>query len=184
MSLIASSMLALGTPARPFNLLDSAGKNWSLQDFDRSKFLLVMFICNHCPYVIHLKSVLVSFAKVYSEDTLSVVAINSNDAINYPADSPDQMKIDVDKYCYPFPYLIDDTQDVAKAYTAECTPDFFLYDSNRQLAYRGQFDASRPGNGVAITGSDLKNAIDSLASNRRVSTEQIPSVGCNIKWKI
>ena len=144
---------------------------------------MVVFICNHCPYVVHIRDSFVSFVSEYHEKGLGVVAISSNDVESYPDDSPEQMTEDAVKYSYPFPYLFDESQEIAKAYRAACTPDFFLYDRNRTLVYRGQYDSSRPKNSEPVTGEDLRNATNALIQNSIIPTEQKPSMGCNIKWK-
>ncbi|HTX04635.1 MAG TPA: thioredoxin family protein [Steroidobacteraceae bacterium] len=177
-----SRMLALGTSAPPFNLADGKGKRFALKDFAGSKGLLVAFICNHCPYVKHILEGFVEFAREYGPKGLAIVAINPNDADARPEDSPQNMIRIAAQKGFTFPYLVDETQAVAKAYQAACTPDFFLFDSARKLAYRGQFDASRPGNGSPVTGSDLRAAVDSLLAGRPIA-RQIPSIGCSIKWK-
>jgi len=177
-----SRMLALGTPAPPFALADASGKRFALRDFAGSKALLVAFICNHCPYVKHLLEGFVEFAREYGPKGVAIVAINPNDAATYPEDSAQNMARIAAQMGFTFPYLVDDTQEVAKAYQAICTPDLFLFDSARKLAYRGQFDASRPGNGLPVTGSDLRAAADALLAGR-VLGKQIPSIGCSIKWK-
>ena len=176
-------MLPLGTSAPDFALPNVDGNTVTLANFKDSKALLVMFICNHCPFVVHLREALASFANAYQPQGLGIVAINSNDAENYTDDSPEKMKEEVASAGYTFPYLYDESQAVAQAYTAACTPDFFLFDANGKLAYRGQFDASRPGNGVDITGEDLRAACDSLLAGKTVSEQQSPSIGCNIKWR-
>jgi peroxiredoxin len=183
MALTPSTMLALGTQAPSFNLPDTEGKVQSLNAFPEAKGYLVMFICNHCPYVIHLKKHLAELTDTYLKKGIAVFGINSNDFIQYPEDSPQKMKLEKKQFHYSFPYLIDDTQEVAKAYQAACTPDFFLFDKNKKLIYRGQYDSSRPGNKVPVTGEDLKAAMEALLANSPISPDQIPSVGCNIKWK-
>jgi len=175
-------MLALGTPAPDFVLADARGKQFALRDFTGSKGLLVAFICNHCPYVKHILDGFVEFAREYGPKGIAIVAINSNDAAAYPEDSPQNMVRVAAQKGFTFPYLTDETQAVAKAYQAVCTPDFFLFDSARKLAYRGQFDASRPGNGQPVTGSDLRTAADALFGGK-ILGNQIPSIGCGIKWK-
>ena len=177
-----SRMLALGTPAPDFALADPAGKRFALPDFAGSKGLLVAFICNHCPYVKHLLEGFVEFAREYGPKGIAIVAINPNDAAAYPEDSAQNMVAIAAQKGFTFPYLIDETQAVAKAYQAICTPDFFLFDSARRLAYRGQFDASRPGNGLPVTGSHLRAAADALLAGKLLE-KQIPSIGCSIKWK-
>lgn len=176
-------MIDLGTSAADFHLPDTEGNTVSLADFDSHKALLVVFMCNHCPYVKHLRSELAKFADRNMPSGLAVIGINSNDAATHPADSPAKMADEVETVGYHFPYLYDESQKVAKAYGAVCTPDFFLYDENRKLAYRGQFDASRPGNDIPVTGSDLQAAVDAVLEGRAAPSEQTPSVGCNIKWK-
>lgn len=180
----ASTMLPLGTRAPEFSLTNAVdGKTVSLTEFADKPGLLVMFICNHCPFVKHLQAGLAEFGKEYQAKGLGVVAINSNDIANYPDDGPDKMKAEAKAAGYTFPYLLDETQDIAKAYKAACTPDFFLFDQHQALAYRGQFDASRPGNGKPITGADLRAAADQVLAGKPVPAEQKPSIGCNIKWK-
>lgn len=183
MVLTPSTMLELGTPAPDFSLQDTNGELVTLANFSEQKALLVVFMCNHCPYVIHLKSALADFAREYLPKGVAVVGINSNDVENYPDDSPEKMKTDASAQGYNFPYLYDESQAVAKSYQAACTPDFFLYDDNRLLAYRGQFDSSRPKNNTPVTGRDLRAAADSILAGEQVNAEQIPSMGCNIKWK-
>ncbi len=183
MVLTPSTMLKLGTAAPDFSLPDTTGKITSLADFSDKEVLLVVFMCNHCPYVIHLKSALAVFARDYESKGLAVVGINSNDVENYPDDSPEKMAQDVAEQGYGFPYLLDESQEVAKAYQAACTPDFFLFNKNRTLVYRGQFDGSRPKNNVPVTGKDLRHAVDVLLAGQPVAKEQVASMGCNIKWK-
>ena len=178
-----STMVALGTPAPDFHLPDTDGTLVSRDDFANAPALWVMFICNHCPFVKHIRSGLAQFARDYRERGLAVVAINSNDTVAYPADSPENMAKEKQAAGYLFPYLFDETQQVAKAFDAACTPDFFLYDRGRRLAYRGQFDDSRPSNGRPVTGADLRAAVDALLASKPVPTEQKPSIGCNIKWR-
>ena len=178
-----STMLPLGTPAPNFDLPDPDGQRHRLGDFADAKGLLVMFICNHCPFVIHLEHALAAFARDYRANGLAIVAVNSNDVANYPDDAPDKMKAKAEEVGYTFPYLFDDAQTVARAYRAACTPDFFLFDTDRKLAYRGQFDDSRPGNTHPVTGADLRAACDAVLAGETPKTEQTPSVGCNIKWK-
>jgi len=175
-------MVPLGSPAPDFALPDIDGSIVSRSAYEGEP-LLVMFICNHCPFVKHIRSGLAAFAYEYSRKGLSIVAINSNDVDNYPDDSPEMMKKEASDAGYVFPYLFDESQEVAKAYDAACTPDFFLFDREHRLAYRGQFDASRPGNDVTVTGTSLRAAADSVLAGRKVEGEQTPSIGCNIKWK-
>jgi len=183
MALTPSNMPELGTPAPDFNLPDTSGEHVSLADFADRKALLVVFMCNHCPYVKHIREALAAFAKEYQAKGLGVVGINANDVSSHPDDSPEKMKAEVKSAGYTFPYLFDETQEVAKSYRAACTPDFFLYDAERKLVYRGQFDSSRPGNDVPVTGEDLRAAADAVLAGRAMPEEQQPSVGCNIKWK-
>ena len=176
-------MPELGLPAPDFSLPDTDGKIISLDDFSESPALLVAFWCNHCPYVQHIRNGFVDFANEFRPQGLAVVAIMSNDVDTHPADSPANMKRAAEEFRFTFPYLYDDTQEVANAYRAACTPDFFLYDRNRRLAYRGRFDASRPNQGIPVTGSDLRAAASSVLAGQSLPPEQQPSIGCNIKWK-
>jgi peroxiredoxin len=176
-------MLPLGTSAPAFSLPDTSGKTVSLADFKDAKALLVMFICNHCPYVKHVAGGLARLAKEYQAKGVAVVAINANDAAAYPDDSPEKMKEEVKLRGYTFPYLYDEDQTAAKAYKAACTPDFFLFDGKRTLVYRGQMDSSRPDSGIPVTGEDLRRALDAVLAGKPVPADQKPSVGCNIKWK-
>jgi peroxiredoxin len=178
-----STMLALGTPAPDFRLQDFDGSTHSLADFQLAPGLLVVFICSHCPFVQHIRAGLSQFARDFQPRGLAIVAINSNDIEAYPQDGPDGMRAEAGMAGYVFPYLLDADQSVAKAYRAACTPDFFLFDARRRLAYRGQFDDSRPGNGKPVTGSDLRAAAEALLTGGRVPAEQFPSLGCNIKWR-
>ena len=178
-----STMLALGTPAPDFRLPDTNGRLVARDDLSDASALLVMFICNHCPFVKHIREGLARFARDYQGKGLAIVGINSNDVANYPEDSPAKMAAEVKAAGYVFPYLYDESQAVAKAYAAACTPDFFLFDRQRRLVYRGQFDDSRPGNRVAVTGKDLRAACDAVLAQKTVSPDQRPSIGCNIKWK-
>jgi peroxiredoxin len=183
MAVTSSTMLELGTRAPAFALPDTDGKLWSLEDFSQPDPLLVMFICNHCPFVKHVQHELAKLAREYEKRGVGVVGINSNDATRYPDDSPEKMKSERAKAGYTFPYLIDETQEVAKAYGAACTPDFYLFDGERRLVYRGQMDDSRPGNGKPVTGADLRKALDSVLAGTRPAADQKPSIGCNIKWR-
>ena len=176
-------MLPLGTAAPDFQLPDPNGKTFSLASFKDKPALVVIFMCNHCPYVKHIRGGLAQLAKDYQPRGVAVVGINSNDAANYPDDSPAKMAEEVKAAGYEFPYLYDEKQTVAKAYRAACTPDIYLFDRGRRLVYRGQFDASRPGNGIPVTGKDLRAALDAVLAGKPVSTMQTPSMGCNIKWK-
>ncbi|HGX93153.1 MAG TPA: thioredoxin family protein [Candidatus Tenderia sp.] len=178
-----STMLALGTQAPDFSLKSTDGSIVTLADFKDAKALLVIFMCNHCPYVVHLRSAFTEFANEYQAKGLAIVGINSNDVENYPADSFDKMVEEKAAAGYPFPYLFDETQAVAKAYQAACTPDFFLFDAEQKLAYRGQWDASRPRNDLPVTGKDMRTAVDAVLAGKAPQAEQIPSMGCNIKWK-
>jgi peroxiredoxin len=177
-------MLALGTAAPDFSLPDVVtGRVVSLKDFADKKALLVMFICRHCPYVKHVQEELARLGKDYADKPVGMVAISSNDAIAYPEDAPESLKEMALELGFSFPYLYDESQQVARAYDAACTPDFFLFDENRRLVYRGQLDGSRPGNGIPVTGRDLRNAIDAVLAGAPVDPNQKPSLGCNIKWK-
>ncbi len=178
-----STMLELGTPAPDFRLPDTDGRTVSLADLTGGKALLVMFICNHCPYVKHVQRELARLAREYQPQGVEVVAVSSNDVAQYPEDGPAAMKTEKERAGYSFPYLFDETQEVARAYRAACTPDLFLFDGKRRLVYRGQLDDSRPGNGVPVTGRDLRAALDAVLAGRPVETRQRASVGCNIKWK-
>ena len=177
-----STMLPLGTMAPDFSLVNVNGHTVSLADFSEAPALLVIFMCNHCPFVKHLAPALAQFGYEYMQRGLGIAAISSNDVANYPADSPEQMVREAEEQGYAFPYLYDDTQEVAKAYRAACTPDFFLFDGDRRLVYRGQFDSSRPGNDQPITGADLRAAVDAVLAGKKPSDNQLPSIGCNIKW--
>lgn len=178
-----STMLELGTPAPAFTLPEPAtGKSVSLADF-AGRPVLVVFICNHCPYVLHIAEKLAAIAHEYQQRDIEFIAINSNDVVNYPDDSPEKMPAMSEKYGFTFPYLFDESQEVAQAYRAACTPDFFLFDSEHKLVYRGQFDDARPRNDEPVTGADLSDAIKALVANMPPLEEQKPSLGCNIKWK-
>jgi peroxiredoxin len=183
MALTYSKMLELGTSAPDFSLPDTRGKMVSLSDFKNSDALLVMFICNHCPYVRHVAGAIARLGKEYQQKAVAVVGINSNDAVNYPADSPAMMAEEVKRVGYSFPYLYDESQKLAKAYRAACTPEFYVFDQGRRLAYRGRLDGSTPGNSTPTTGEDLRAALDAVLAGKPVPSEQKPSVGCNIKWK-
>jgi peroxiredoxin len=176
-------MLPLGTPAPDFRLPDPSGKMVSLADVSGAPALLVMFLCNHCPYVKHVRSEIARLAREYQPRGVAVVAINANDVQKYPADSPEKMAEEAVSAGYTFPYLLDESQEIAKACRAACTPEFYLFDRDRKLVYRGQLDDSRPGNDVPVTGKDLRQALDALLEGRPVSERQVPSIGCNIKWK-
>ena len=178
----ASTMLPLGSSAPDFSLSNVDGKTVSLSEFREAPGLLVVFMCNHCPFVIHLRDALAEFAREYQEKGLAIVGISSNDVAAYPQDGPDAMKVEAESAGYTFPYLYDETQEVAKAYRAACTPDFFLFDSDQKLVYRGQFDDSRPQSGIPVTGADLRAACDAVLNGQPVPEDQKPSIGCNIKW--
>jgi peroxiredoxin len=178
-----STMLELGTAAPDFDLPDPQGRRYCLVDFAGADALVVAFICNHCPFVHHLREGLAAFGRDCAHKNVALVAINSNDISAHPADAPARMRDEVVNFGYVFPYLFDESQATAKAYRAACTPDFFLFDRARKLAYRGQFDPSRPGSGVPVTGSDLRAAVDAVLGGAAVRKDQIPSMGCNIKWK-
>lgn len=184
MVMTASTMLPLGTEAPPFELPDTAGKMVSNADFEDADVLLVVFMCNHCPFVKHIINDFVDLAKAYQGKGVAVVGINSNDVYNYPEDRPEMMAKLAETKGFTFPYLYDASQAVAKAYRAACTPDFFVFDRGRELIYRGQMDDSRPGDGQPITGVDLRAALDAALAGRAVADEQCPSMGCNIKWKV
>jgi len=179
----ASTMLPIGTKAPEFSLPGTDGSSVSLSDFSASRGLLVVFMCNHCPFVKHLRQELAEFSREFQAKGLGIVGISSNDVENYPDDSPAKMQEEATDAGYTFPYLYDESQDVAKAYRAACTPDFFLFDAEQTLVYRGQFDDSRPGNGQAVTGNDLRAAATAMLEGQEVSPDQTPAIGCNIKWK-
>jgi peroxiredoxin len=181
---VPSTMLALGTKAPDFELPDVVtGRTVSVRDFDGRGALLVMFICRHCPYVRHVRGELARLGRHFADSELAIVAISANDPETYPEDAPASLAEEAREAGYTFPYLFDETQEVAKAYHAACTPDFFLFDGDRRLVYRGQFDDSRPGNGRPVTGADLRAAIDATLGGRPVTEDQVPSVGCSIKWR-
>ncbi|MEK7706196.1 MAG: thioredoxin family protein [Myxococcota bacterium] len=182
MAATASTMLTLGTPCPDFRLPDPSGKLYGRDDFAAAPGLLVMFICNHCPYVKHIRTALAALTRSY-EGKIGIVAINANDANTHPDDAPPRMAEEARDAGYTFPYLFDETQEVAKVFRAACTPELYLFDGERRLYYRGQFDDSRPGNGKPVTGKDLRAAIDALLRGDPPPREQTPSVGCNIKWK-
>jgi peroxiredoxin len=183
MARTASTMLPLGTAAPDFSLVNVDGTTVSLADFASAPALLVAFICNHCPFVKHVAPALAELGREYQAKGAAVVAISSNDVSGYPADSPEQMVHEAEERGYTFPYLYDDTQEVAKAYGAACTPDFYVFDAKQKLVYRGQMDSSRPDSGIPVTGKDLRAALDAVLAGKPVSSEQKPSIGCNIKWK-
>ncbi len=183
MAATPSTMAPLGTEAPDFHLPATDGKLVSLADFEGAPALLVVFLSNHCPFVKHLRLQLADFVKAYQPRGLAAVGINANDVERYPDDSPDAMVREVELIGYTFPYVFDESQGVAKAYGAACTPDFFLFDGQRRLTYRGQFDGSRPGNGLPVTGDDLRDAVEAVLAGDRPSRDQTPSIGCNIKWR-
>lgn len=184
MALTASTMLPLGTKAPDFILPDTvSNKEMSLDELKSEVATVIMFICNHCPYVKHVQEQLVDLAEDFIPDGIKFIAISSNDVENYPEDSPELMYEEAKKWGYPFPYLYDDTQAVARAYDAACTPDFYIFDKNMELIYRGQLDDSRPGNGKPLTGMDIRNVLDDYLKGNPITENQIPSQGCNIKWK-
>ena len=179
-----SNMLPLGTTAPNFDLFDTiSGETLSLEQLKGEQGTVVMFICNHCPFVVHVNEELVRVTNDYSSKGIGFIAISSNDVVNYPQDGPEKMTEHAKDNHYPFPYLYDETQEVAKAYDAACTPDLYLFDANLKLIYRGQLDGSRPGNGVPVTGTDLRHALDCLITKQPNEQLQKPSIGCNIKWK-
>ena len=180
---VNSTMLPLGTQAPSFSLYDPEGNLFTLDHSSKSNAFLVMFICNHCPFVHHIRKELARLANDYIKRDVSIIAINSNDYETHPGDSPEKMKDEIMEWGYNFPYLVDEDQSVAIAYQASCTPDFFLFDSQQQLVYRGQLDGGRPSNDIPVNGRDIRTALDTLLAGDDVSEEQIPSVGCNIKWK-
>jgi peroxiredoxin len=184
MALTPSTMLPLGTAAPDFSLKDTvSGKTMTLATFAGKKALLVMFICNHCPYVKHLKSALAQLGKDYAGKDVAIVGISANDPVSHPEDAPEKLAADAKASGYVFPVLFDETQKVAQAYQAACTPDFYVFDAGRKLAYRGQFDDSRPGNGKPVTGSDLRAALEAVLGGKAAASKQAPSLGCNIKWR-
>lgn len=184
MAAIESTMLALGTQAPEFTLPDTiSGKTLSLNELKSDKATVIMFICNHCPYVKHVREELIRLPKEYRAKGVSFVGISSNDADAYPDDAPEELKKAEEEYGYAFPFLYDESQDAAKAYSAACTPDFFIFDKNLKLVYRGQLDDSRPGNNIPVNGSDIRAALDNILSGQPVNKNQKPSIGCSIKWK-
>lgn len=185
MAFTESTMLPLGTRAPGFELLDTVtGEMVSLEELQSDQATVIMFLCNHCPYVIHVNPEIVRLTKEYQPQGVAFVGISSNDVTRYPADGPDKMKEQARMVGYTFPYLYDETQDVARAYDAACTPDFYVFDGEMKLVYRGRLDDSRPNSGTPLTGRDLRQAIDAVLAGTAVSQEQYPSGGCNIKWKI
>ncbi len=183
MALTPSTMLALGSKAPDFRLPDTDGTMVALDDFKDAPAYLIMFICNHCPYVKHVRPELAKLTREYRDKGVAVVGISANDVTTHPDDSPERMAREKAEAGYTFPYLYDETQEVAQAYQAACTPDFFVFDRDRKLVYRGQMDDSRPGNGKPLTGKDLRAALDAVLGGQPVDPDQKPSIGCNIKWK-
>ncbi|AJC50512.1 thioredoxin family protein [Coxiella endosymbiont of Amblyomma americanum] len=184
MTLTNSRMIPLGTKAPIFTLLDVvSGEKKSLNQLRSNVATVIMFICNHCPFVQHIQKKLIEVTKKYQAQGIQFVAINSNDVNNYPEDSPENMKIIAEKFKYTFPYLFDDSQEVARAYQAECTPDFYAFDDNLVCVYRGRFDASSPGKNIPVTGNDLSKALDNIILKQPMDCKQYPSQGCSIKWK-
>jgi peroxiredoxin len=179
-----SNMLPLGTVAPDFKLTNTIDdKQVHLQDYKGTEGTVIMFICNHCPFVIHVNEALVAIANHYQNKGIQFIAISSNDAVNYPQDAPDRMREHALNNGYPFPYLFDESQEVAKAYNASCTPDLFVFNKDLKLLYRGQLDDSRPGNSIPVIGNDLRHALECLLNNKENTNPQKPSIGCNIKWK-
>ena len=184
MTFTESNMLLIGTKAPSFNLPDTvSGQVLSLNDLQSDTATVIMFLCNHCPYVLHVNEGIVALAHDYQPKGVTFIGISSNDAVNYPQDGPEKMKILAVAEGYTFPYLYDETQEVAKIYDAACTPDFYVFDGNMQLAYRGRIDGSRPGNQLPVTGEDLRNVLDTILRGDEVPSQQFASGGCNIKWK-
>src|SRR5688572_28121555 len=184
MAYTESNMLPLGSKAPPFSLpVTVSGKTIKLEDIKSDKATVVMFLCNHCPYVVHVNEEIVRLANDYIQKGVAFVGISSNDAMQYPQDGPGEMKKHAEKLKYPFPYLYDESQNVARAFDAACTPDFYVFDEDLKLAYRGRLDDSKPSNGKPLTGKDLRDAIDALLAGQPVAEKQYPSGGCNIKWK-
>lgn len=184
MALTPSRMLPLGTKAPAFELIDSiSGKKMSLEELKSPIATVIMFICNHCPFVKHIQTQLVELVKKYQAKNISFIAINSNDVDAYPEDAPEKMREIAKKFDFTFPYLFDETQQVAKAYEAACTPDFYIFDRDLKCVYRGQFDDSRPGNAIPVTGNSLQAALENILAGKAVDPNQKPSMGCNIKWR-
>ena len=183
MAVTPSNMPELDLPAPDFALPDTEGQMIRRDDFVDSPALLVAFWCNHCPYVKHVRAGFAEFVREYQDKGLAVVAINANDVSTHPEDSPEQMLNESQTFAFSFPYLYDESQDIARAYDAACTPDFFLYDKDRRLVYRGQFDDSRPGSSIPVTGGHMRQAVDAVLHSQPVTIDQVPSIGCNIKWQ-
>jgi len=185
MAAVETIQIPLGYKAPEFNLIDTtSGVLRTFSDLSSEKATVVMFICNHCPYVKHIFEQLILLANDYIPKGVSFIAISSNDVINYPDDSPEKMKETAHRFEFPFPYLYDETQEVARAYHAACTPDFSIFNGNDECIYRGQLDNSRPGNDIPVTGIDIRNALDNTLNGLPISSDQIPSIGCSIKWKV
>ena len=179
-----SNMMPLGTKAPDFTLLDTvSGTSKSLSELKSDTATVIMFICNHCPFVKHIRNKLINLANDYIPKDISFIAISANDASEYPEDAPDKMKAVAQEFDYPFPYLYDESQETAKAYDAACTPDLYIFDHDLRCVYRGQFDYSRPGSGIPVTGKDMRSALDDILIEKPISVQQRPSIGCNIKWK-
>lgn len=183
MALTESTMLELGTPVPDFDLPDPAGERVRLRDFADAEGLIVAFICNHCPFVKHIREEVAAFAKEYMQHNIAMVAINANDVSSHPADAPEQMREEAETLGYGFPYVYDESQETAKAYRAACTPEFYLFDKERKLVYRGRFDGSTPSNGEPVTGNELRRATDAVLAGNTADPDQRPGIGCNIKWK-
>ena len=183
MALTPSTMLPLGSKAPDFSLPDTSGNIVSLEGHAAAPAYLVMFLCNHCPFVKHVRSELAALSREYMAKGVAVIGISSNDAVAYPDDGPEKMAAEARDAGYAFPYLFDETQEVAKAYEAACTPDFYVFDASKSLVYRGRLDGSRPGNSIPVTGEDLRKALDATLAQQAVNSDQLPSMGCNIKWK-
>jgi peroxiredoxin len=184
MAVTSSNTIPLGTIAPNFSLPDAvSGQMLTLAELKSNKATVIMFICNHCPYVKHMRAELIRLTNDYQPKEILFIAINSNDVTAYPEDSPERMKAVAEQYHYPFPYLFDETQEVAKAYQAACTPDFYIFDHNLKCIYHGQLDDSRPGNNIPVSGKDIRQALDAILTGGAVNPQQTPSLGCNIKWK-
>lgn len=183
MAATESTMLQLGTPAPDFDLPEPSGKRVRLADFSAAQGLVVAFICNHCPFVKHIREGLAAYARDYAERNIALVAINANDFVTYTGDTPERMQEEIDSFGYSFPYVYDESQQVAKDYRAACTPEFYLFDADRKLVYRGRFDAATPGNDEPVTGRELRRATEALLAGKAPVPDQKPGVGCNIKWK-
>lgn len=178
-----STMLPLGTPVPGFSLPDPSGKQVAVTDFAGADGLVIAFLSNHCPFVKHIRSELAQFAKDMQQRNVAMLAVNANDVATHPADSPENMRTEIANHGYTFPYLYDESQEVAKSFKAACTPEFYLFDSDRKLVYRGRFDGATPGNDEAVTGKDLRAAVDALLAGEQPGADQHPGIGCNIKWR-